>query len=75
MLFKTKNNHKKALNVKIYENLKLNFKFLYEKFKTFCNIFYDFSYPEPEPGLKTWAPAQAKSGCSTSSGSGSATLM
>jgi hypothetical protein len=40
----------------------------------FCNMLYEFTYPEPEPGLKTWAPAPPKSGRSTGSDSGSATL-
>jgi hypothetical protein len=44
-----------------------------EKFRAFSNILYEFTYPEPEPGLKAWAPAPPKSGCST--GSGSATLV
>jgi hypothetical protein len=45
---------------------------LYEKFMIFCDILYEFTYPQPEPGLKTWAPAPQKSDRST--GSGSATL-
>jgi hypothetical protein len=42
-----------------------------EKFRAFCNILYEFTYPEPGP--KAWAPAPLKSGRST--GSGSATLV
>jgi hypothetical protein len=70
MLFKTKNDHKKVKNYEqifFYTQLQI----LYEKFWTFCNILYEFTYPEPEPGLKTWAPAPPKSGRSTGSGSGS----
>jgi hypothetical protein len=36
---------------------KTQLQILYEKFRTFCNILYEFTYPEQEPGLKTWAPA------------------
>jgi hypothetical protein len=50
---------------------------LYEKFRTFCNILYEFTYPEPEPepGLKTWDPAPAPPKSGRSTGSGSATLV
>jgi hypothetical protein len=47
---------------------------LYEKFRTFCHILYEFTYPEPEPGLKTWTPALAPPKSGRSTGSGSATL-
>jgi hypothetical protein len=62
---------KRFFKVKSYDNFFL-LQILYEKFRTFCNILYEFTYPEPEPGLKTWTPAPPKSGRST--GSGSATL-
>jgi hypothetical protein len=45
-----------------------------EKFRAFCNILYEFTYPEPEPGLKDWAPAPAPPKSGRSTGSGSATL-
>jgi hypothetical protein len=65
---------KRFFKLKSYEQIffKTHIQILNEKFRTFCNILYEFTYPEPEPGLKNWAPAPPKSGCST--GSGSATL-
>jgi hypothetical protein len=51
---------------------KLNFKFKYEKFRVFCNILYEFTYPEQEPDQKTSAPAPAI--CCRTAGSGSPTL-
>jgi hypothetical protein len=61
---------KRFLKVKSYEQIffKTKLQIFYENFWTFCNIFYEFTYPEPEPGLKTWAPAPPKSGRSTGSG-------
>jgi hypothetical protein len=51
---------------------KLNFKFKYEKFRAFCNILYEFTYPEPELAQKTSTSAPPK--ICRNSGSGSATL-
>jgi hypothetical protein len=46
-----------------------------EKFRAFCNILYEFTYPVPEPGLKAWAPAPTPPKSGRSTGSGSETLL